>query len=108
MAASAPLYIGDESMSRPPSFTNSARTSADPVSNVCHVPSPMTGSFSPEEGMGRVIRVWAALASLLIINVALPAIRRSASRRLIGDHALIMPPSDAIAGHRPDPGDEHS
>ena len=46
-------YIGDESITRAPSVTNSRSTSAS--GGRCHVPRPMTGICSPEEGMGRVI-----------------------------------------------------
>src|SRR6185295_4732088 len=49
--ASERPYIGDESSTRPPSATKSESTSssrfrslsAEPTSNVCHVPMPMTG-----------------------------------------------------------------
>src|SRR5437763_4922950 len=62
IASSARPYIGDESITRPPSFTNIDRTSSScrqtsevrSTSNALHVPSPITGSFSPEEGMVRV------------------------------------------------------
>jgi hypothetical protein len=55
-------YIGDESITFPPRFTNSRNTSSSgarseaerPTSNVCQVPRPMTGRSSPEEGMRRV------------------------------------------------------
>src|SRR5882724_4691982 len=58
---SAVPYIGDESITRPPSSTKRRRTSASgarsaaavPTSNVCQVPSPTVGTFSPLEGMAR-------------------------------------------------------
>src|SRR5438552_6526355 len=59
MTCSARPYIGDESITRPPSFTKARRTSASgpdcagSTSNVCHVPSPITGNFSLDEGIGR-------------------------------------------------------
>src|SRR5262245_13023226 len=62
ITSSARPYIGDESMTRPPSFTNIDKTSSSclrtsalrATSNALHVPRPITGSFSPEEGMLRV------------------------------------------------------
>ena len=55
-------YIGEESTSRPPNPANAASTSssgarsasAAPTSNVCHVPSPITGTASPDDGIARV------------------------------------------------------
>src|ERR1044071_6995393 len=62
ITSSACPYIGDVSITRPPSFTKSERTSPSclrlsPVrstSNACQVPRPITGSFSPVEGIARV------------------------------------------------------
>src|SRR5262249_43820855 len=55
-------YMGEESTSLPPSWTKQDRTSSRGrrfasvgwTSKVCQVPRPMTGSFSPEDGIGRV------------------------------------------------------
>ncbi len=55
-------YIGDESMSRPPSAKNARMTSAQasratrslPTLKVIQLPSPMTGRASPVEGTARV------------------------------------------------------
>jgi hypothetical protein len=52
--------MGEESTTRPPSLTKcsstgaSADDSAGSTSKVCQVPNPITGSFSPDEGMGRI------------------------------------------------------
>src|SRR6266705_538540 len=54
--------MGDVSITRPPSFTKNKRTSPSclrlsgvrSTSNVRHVPKPITGSFSPDEGITRV------------------------------------------------------
>src|SRR5713226_8376435 len=58
---SAAPYIGEESITRPPSSTSrssvclrGSRSPADaPTSNARHVPSPTAGSVSPLDGMGR-------------------------------------------------------
>src|SRR5215204_4782989 len=55
-------YIGDESIRRPPAAKNARMTAAhsslssrsSPTLNVIQLPSPTTGSRSPEDGMGRV------------------------------------------------------
>ena len=55
-------YIGDESMTRPPAAKKLRMTSAQlsratrslPTLNVIQLPSPMTGSASPLEGIGLV------------------------------------------------------
>src|SRR5438552_89243 len=55
---SAAPYIGDESITRPPSSTNRRKTSrrgsrsavVAPTSNVCHVPRPTAGIVSPLDG----------------------------------------------------------
>ena len=55
-------YIGEESIRRPPSWKKARMTSAhesrpaasSPTLNVIQLPSPMSGSFSPVEGIGRV------------------------------------------------------
>src|SRR6266852_1514037 len=55
-------YMGDESITRAPSFTNSKRTSSScfslsglrSTSNTFQVPRPITGSFSPDDGIARV------------------------------------------------------
>src|SRR4051812_29074949 len=59
---SARPYMGEESTTDPPLPNNVRSTSAngdhssedDPTSKVCQVPHPITGSGSPDEGMGRV------------------------------------------------------
>ena len=56
--------MGEESTTRPPraakacSTCSSGRRSAaeSPTSKVCHVPTPITGRASPEDGMGRVLK----------------------------------------------------
>ena len=58
---SASPYMGDESTSVPPSLTKLRNTSssgarsaaAEPALKTRAVPSPIAGSFSPEEGMAR-------------------------------------------------------
>jgi len=93
MTCSARPYIGDESTTRPPSFTNVRRTSAKgadcagSTSNVCHVPSPITGSFSPEEGIGRMIGLSEGCCAFAIVRekhnaAAVPPSKRAASRRV--------------------------
>ena len=55
-------YIGDESITRPPAARKSRITGSSverdagesPTSNVIHVPSPITGTRSPVDGIGRV------------------------------------------------------
>ena len=55
-------YIGDESMTRPPAAKKLRMTSAQlsratrslPTLKVIQLPSPITGSASPLEGIGRV------------------------------------------------------
>ncbi len=97
ITCSARPYIGDESITRPPSFTKSDKTSsssfrlsgARSTSNVRHVPNPITGSFSPDEGIARINILddsFAARAAPLGRNnpAALAAIKRAASRRVIG------------------------
>ena len=96
MTCSARPYMGEESMTRPPSFTKALRTSASgadcarSTSKVCHVPNPMTGSFSPDEGIERISIV--ADSFLLCAPTApigqrqlaaIPPIKRAASRRVI-------------------------
>src|SRR5262249_42259827 len=62
ITSSARSYIGEESIIRPPSFTNCDRTSSNclrisalrSTSNAFHVPRPITGRLSPEQGMLRV------------------------------------------------------
>ncbi len=57
--------MGDESISRPPSRKNARITAAhssrssvsSPTLKVIQLPRPTTGSRSPEEGMGRVMRL---------------------------------------------------
>src|ERR1051326_6808735 len=65
LAASVPItcserpYIGDESMTRPPSFTKSDKTSlscfsfwgVESTSNTCQEPSPTEGIHSPDDGI---------------------------------------------------------
>src|SRR5436190_3145776 len=76
LAASSPMtpsagpYIGEESITRPPRLTNRDITSSSCLlfsgvrltSNTFQVPSPMTGSFSPEEGIARasILDDWVA------------------------------------------------
>src|SRR5262249_4354717 len=91
-------YIGDVSITRPPSFTKSDRTSPSclrlsavrSTSNACQVPRPITGSFSPDEGIARVSTVDDSVfastrdARTGNNNPAAPApIRQVASRRVI-------------------------
>ena len=62
ITSSARPYMGDESITCPPSFTKSENTSSsglrstsdDPTSKTCQVPRPSTGIFSPDEGIGRI------------------------------------------------------
>src|SRR5439155_24668589 len=68
------------------------------TSNVRHVPRPMTGSFSPDEGIGRTIIVddsvadCACDARIGTSNPAAPTpINRVASRRVISLRGLIVP-----------------
>src|SRR5438094_4903037 len=95
ITCSARPYIGDESITRPPSFTNRASTSSNcfrlsgarSTSNVRHVPKPITSSFSPEEGIARICIVDDSLAvhtrDAPKSNPAAPApIKRVASRRV--------------------------
>src|SRR5207244_1407530 len=59
---SARPYIGEESTTRPPCLTNRESTSASCVlfagvrstSNTLHVPRPITGNFSPDDGIERI------------------------------------------------------
>src|SRR2546426_8758353 len=63
-------YIGEESMTRPPSWKKAPMTSAQesraetssPTLNVIQLPRPTSGSRSPVEGIARVriVRDWAA------------------------------------------------
>src|SRR6266700_7883288 len=105
--------MGDESITRPPSFTKSERTSSScrrisdvrSTSNVCHVPRPITGSFSPDEGIARVNIVDDSVAAHIRdapdgrTKPAAPAvINRAASRRVIWFVLLIVMSSPATAG----------
>src|SRR5262252_4980420 len=95
ITSSARPYIGDESIVRPPSFTNSDKTSSSclrisalrSTSNALHVPRPITGSFSPEEGMMRVriadVSPFAWRMSGKSIMAAVPPITFPASRRVM-------------------------
>src|SRR4030095_15620469 len=94
ITSSARPYIGDVSITRPPSFTKSERTSPSclrlsdvrSTSNACQVPRPVTGSFSPLEGIARV-NIAGDSARLLPIGKRNPApvapINLVASRRVI-------------------------
>src|SRR5437899_5148256 len=95
ITSSARPYIGDVSTTRPPSFTNRASSSSNcfrlsgvrSTSNVRHVPKPITGSFSPEEGIARISIVDDSFAvhtrDAPKSNPAAPApIKRVASRRV--------------------------
>src|SRR5262249_19355944 len=98
ITSSARPYIGDVSITRPPSFTKSDRTSPSclrlsavgSTSNACQVPKPITGSFSPDEGIARVSIVDDSVfactrdaGSVKHTPAALAPIRRVASRRVI-------------------------
>ena len=104
-------YMGDESITRAPSFTNAERvssscliaTDAGSMSNVCQVPSPITGSFSPNDGIARI-----SIADDLLFVCArtalngnkspavVPPIKRAASRRVIEFiFSLVMSSVDA-------------
>src|SRR5437867_10288 len=62
ITSSARPYMGDVSITRPPSLTRSDRTPSSclrvsdvrSTSNVRHVPKPITGSFSSDEGIARI------------------------------------------------------
>src|SRR5436190_11656804 len=91
--------MGDVSITRPSSFTNSDRTSSScrrlsavrSTSKLRQVPNPITGSFSPDEGIARTNILddsFAARASDAPIGrsklAVLAPINRAASRRVIG------------------------
>ena len=94
---SARPYIGEESTTRPPCLTRSESTSPScglfagvrSTSNTLHVPSPITGNFSPDDGIVRVIMIddWlAARAPIGKSNPAVvPPISFTASRLFIFD-----------------------
>src|SRR4051794_8573792 len=94
VTSSARPYIGEESIIRPPgsvSCFNTARNgcrarSSAPASKTCQVPSPITGMASPEDGIGRVIIVSAAMTFLLPASPkhANAEAVRQRSRRSIG------------------------
>src|SRR5262249_18530387 len=120
-AASSPItpsarpYIGEESITLLPCFTKSDSTSPSCVlfsgvrltSNTLHVPSPMTGSFSPEEGVERV----SILDSLFICpgevltgrsNLAVvPPINFAASRRVIFHCRAFLRKANGVWHRRP-------
>ena len=93
ITCSARPYIGDESMTRPPSSTKRERTSSNwlrisavrSTSKARHVPRPITGSFSPEQGMMRVSIVNESPSTLTgkTRAAAVPPITFAASRRVM-------------------------
>src|SRR5437762_1727068 len=94
---SARPYIGEESISFPPCFTKSDSTSPSgfswdepgPTSNVVALPSPITGSFSPDDGIERKILEDSLAAQMGDVPIrsktpaAVPPINRVTSRRVI-------------------------
>ncbi len=91
---SARPYIGELSITLPPSWTKRARTSLSgcrslgeaPTSNTCQVPRPTAGIFSPVAGMARDSIVVSSAARSGIEQraaAAAPPITRAASRRVI-------------------------
>src|SRR5438132_539940 len=101
---SAAPYIGDESITRPPSSKKRCRTSlsgsrgaADaPTSKVRDVPRPTAGIVSPPCGMGRR-RIVAAASVPRGRPPAAAAIRRSTARRESGVEARARPGQDPRA-----------
>ena len=97
ITCSARPYIGDVSITRPPSFTNKASTSSNcrrlsdarSTSNVRHVPNPIADSFSSDEGIARINIAddsFAACARAAPLGRSKPpapaVINRAASRRV--------------------------
>ena len=94
-------YIGEESIRRPPSRKNARITSAEalraatssPTLNVIELPSPTSGSRSPEDGIARV-RIeprWAEAVRGLRTEAAPAApIETSSERRLILGMAYLV------------------
>src|SRR5436309_3298031 len=110
---SAAPYIGDESITRPPSSKKRCRTSlsgsrgaADaPTSKVRHVPRPTAGIVSPPCGMGRR-RIVAAASVPRGRAPAAAAIRRSTARRESGAGACPTEPSARLPERRGDLGNK--
>src|SRR2546422_5978708 len=110
---SAAPYIGDESITRPPSSKKRCRTSlsgsrgaADALtSKVRHVPRPTAGIVSPPCGMGRR-RIVAAASVPRGRAPAAAAIRRSAARRESGAGACPTEPSARLPERRGDLGNK--
>src|SRR2546426_9520334 len=110
---SAAPYIGDESITRPPSWKKRCRTSlsgsrgaADaPTSKVRHVPRPTAGIVSPPCGMGRR-RIVAAASVPRGRAPAAAAIRRSTARRESGAGACPTEPSARLPERRGDLGNK--
>src|SRR6201997_2171310 len=94
ITSSARPYMGEESITRPPSFSKTDRTNSSRLrisavrstSNALHVPRPITGSFSPEEGMVRVSIADNSICAFALIGkakaAAVPPITFAASRRV--------------------------
>ena len=78
ITCSARPYMGEESITRPVHFTksrikgSSIEARAGLTSKTRHVPKPITGSFSPEPGIARVITPDDSLAPRLLIGKSIP------------------------------------
>src|SRR6266498_2108635 len=118
MTACDEPYIGEESIRRPPSRKKAPMTAAhssrssgsSPTLNVTQLPRPITGTFSPLDGIGLVTGVARASAESgrSMTAAALAATTWIAARRLRGTGSMTRFEKQRLADSGRKPGDHET